>query len=134
MNRPPVIQSPPLKELLKTVEWLDFLKPNVSMICTYARDAAATEKEYSGETSIPRNADFDTRFELPGWLPPAVKEKVCGIYVDVCDDDGSANQIDLLMRLARDLRMQNVWAELYKKSDHRSIILTSLSTHNSFGT
>jgi hypothetical protein len=115
MNRPPVIQSPPLKELLKTVEWLDFLKPNVSMICAYARDAAATEKEYSGETTIPRNADFDTRFELPGWLPPAVKERVCGIYADVCDDDGSANQIDLLMRLARDLRMQNVWAELYKK-------------------
>src|ERR1035437_2094728 len=26
---PPVIQSPPLKELLKTVEWLDFLDPDI---------------------------------------------------------------------------------------------------------
>jgi hypothetical protein len=118
---PPVIQSPPLKELLKTVEWLDFLDPDISKIYTYARSATKEKKigkkHLTREPSILHYTGCGTNtLELPDWLPPAVKEKVSSIYTNMSDQAEATDQIDLLFRLARDPRMKNVWNELYKKT------------------
>src|ERR1039458_3954637 len=106
---PPVIQSPPLEELLKTVEWLDFLDPEISKIYTYAR--SKYKPSILHDTACGTNT-----LELPDWLPQAVKEKVSSIYTNICDQAKATDRIDLLIRLASDRRMKNVWAELYKKT------------------
>ncbi len=68
----PVIQPPPL--LLETVEWLDFLEPNISQIATYARPAAK-ENTFVTEHGIDKSSSSQDigcgtdMLELPDWLP-----------------------------------------------------------------
>ena len=135
----PVIRSAPLKELLKTVEWLDFLEPDKSKIHTYARTEIKEEDELgkgppTSKASIVPNTDRSTNtLELPNWLPQAVKDKVSSIYASNVCDEAEDDRVDILMRLARDSRMKNVWADCTKSRASPRRVQTSLSTHHSFG-
>jgi hypothetical protein len=53
--------------------------------------------------------------ELPDWLPHAVRDKALSIFAALTgDDDEAAENKELLIRLASDSRMMDVWQELYK--------------------
>jgi hypothetical protein len=117
----PKIQPPALTKLLETVEWLDFLEPNMSQLSTYARSATNKNTYHSKHdadklSSLQDGGCRTKTLDLPAWVPPAVKERVFNIYTNECVQSvGAADRLDLLLRLASDGRMKGVWAELYKQ-------------------
>jgi hypothetical protein len=112
---------PPLSVLLESAEWLDFMPPDLGQVRTYTGRRRQPPHCPRGSGRI------EVTLDLPDWLPHAVRDKALSIFAALTENDGEATATPtengdeatekkkLLLRLASDSRMMEVWQELYKK-------------------
>jgi hypothetical protein len=107
---PLLVSVPPLSELLESAEWLDFVPPDLRQMRTY------TSTRYERRQSRTAGRPTKEAPELPEWLPGAIRDKASSIFAALMGNGEDEEGKELLIRLASDPRMMNVWEELYKKN------------------